>query len=89
MGCPEWETRASQVAVVVSGGVVRVDGWPAVGFGAEAQYGLARLLADGDLRREGERLAPGHHLTVGLLRGLRAEGRVADQHFVPACITIP
>lgn len=56
---------------------------PAVGFGAKPQDRLPGLLADGDLGWERQGLAPRHDLAVRLLRGLRAERRVSNQHFVP------
>ena len=35
---------------------------------------------EGHLGREGEVVPPGEHFTVGLLRGLAAEGRGSDEH---------
>ncbi len=49
---------------------------------AEVQHQITRLAGDGNLRRKDQRLAPVHHLPVGFLGGLAAEGRVADEHLV-------
>ena len=51
-----------------------------VSVGAEPLNRLLRLLRNGHLGWERQRLFPSHDLLVGLLRVFRAEGRVADQH---------
>lgn len=59
---------------------VRADA--AVGLAAESHYEIARLVRDGHLGWKDERVAPAHHLAVRVLRRVRAEGRIADEHLV-------
>ena len=54
-----------------------VGTYPQFAVTAEPLDDLSRLVGDGHFWREDERLGPVHHLAVGFLGVLRAEGRVA------------
>lgn len=53
-----------------------------VGLATESHYEISRFIRDGHLWWKNEGLTPSHHLTVSVLRCVRAEGRISNKHLV-------